>query len=438
MSIVIEILLRVAFQILEKLPEWVVGKLLSKIGQKPPSPSSPDAAGPYPPDCGNRGIDLGQERLLVSTAFGSYFAGLLEREQSYVALKGQIDCPLIEGVEKWEPIQRIFWALQHPKGPRLLIIAADGGMGKSTLAAKVVRCLFEEQAVDMILGDSAKTRRVDPVTGKLIQIKPGFYDVVSFYTRMCEQLGLPPMGDKRQALVGIKDRLFGRRAVIVVDNLETVRRGDELLHSLQALTTRDIRVIVTTRSVKGLKELTADILVVHLLPLMEVEVVRTFLEWHIRQHQDENPRLQALLGDLKDRKRLRWLIERTGGVPLLIQLVFSDVARFSWEYLEELPRLFGNELLSFLYQGRWDELGSLGAKGQMARDLLQWVATEQYKGKKVTFKRLTQWAQTQGKADLLTDSLHLLYERFLIVNHNPKHGDFALFPSLVEFIEQRT
>ena len=122
---------------------------------------------------------------------------------------------------------------------------------------------------------------------------------------------------------------------------------------------------------------------------------------------------------------------------MLIQLVFSDVARFSWEYLEELPHLFGNDLLSYLYQARWDELGSLGTEGQMARDLLRWIATEQYKGKKVTFKRLTEWAQTQGKTDLLTDSLHLLYERFLIVNHNPKHGDFALFPSLVEFIEQQ-
>ncbi|HID08250.1 MAG TPA: hypothetical protein EYP10_14010 [Armatimonadetes bacterium] len=436
MSVIVEILVRIAFQILEKLPEWVVGKLLSKIGREPP-PHPPETAGPYSPDCGNKGIDLRQERLLVSTAFGSYFAGLLEREQNYVALKGQIECPLIKGVEKWEPIQRIFWALQQPKGPRLLIIAADGGMGKSTLAAKVVRCLFEEQAVDMILGDSAKTQRVDPSTGELTRIKPAFYSVVTFYTRVCEQLGLPSVDDQKQALVAIKDRLFGRRAVIVVDNLETVRRGDELLRSLQALTTRDIRVVVTTRDVKDLRELTTDILIVHLLPIKELEVVRTFLEWHIRQHQDENPRLQALLGDLKEKKRLRWLVERTGGVPLLIQLVFSDVARFSWEYLEELPHLFGNELLSFLYQARWDELGSLGEEGQMARGLLRWIAKEQYKGKKVTFKRLTQWAQMQGKTDLLTDSLRLLYERFLIVNHNPDHGDFALFPSLVEFVEQQ-
>jgi len=437
MSIIVEILVKVAFQILEKLPEWIVGKLLGKIGREP-TPSPPlDTVGPYASSCGDEGINLGQERLMVSTAFGTYFAGLLERERSYVDLKGQIECPTLEGVEKWEPIQRLFWALQHPKGPRLLIIAAEGGMGKSTLAAKVVRCLFEEQAVDMILGDSAKMQRADPTTGKVVQVRPGFYDTASFYRRICEQLGLPPP-DGRRVLVPIKDRLFGRRGVIVVDNLETVKQGDELLHSLQTLTTRDIRAVVTAREVKGLGDLTSSSLVVHLRPLKELDVVRTFLEWHIRQHQGDNPRLQVLSNDLKDKKHIQWLVDRTGGIPLLIQLVFSDIARFSWEYLEELPRIFGDELLSFLYQERWDELGTLGAEGHLARDLLRWIAKEQYKGKKVTFEHLVQWAQIGKKTDLLTDTLRLLYERFLIVNHDPKRGDFALFPSLVEFVEQQT
>lgn len=440
-SVIVEFLIKIAFNLIAKLPEWVIDKILSKISREPP-PCPPEAVGPYSPDCGNKGIVLGHDRLLVSTAFGSYFAGLLEREQSYVALKGQIQCPLIKGLEQWEPIYRIFWALQQPKGPRLLIIAADAGMGKTTLAAKVVRCLFEEQAVDMILGDSAKTQRVDPATGELTQIKPGFDSVATFYprllTQVCEQLGLPSISDEKHALVAIKDRLFKRRAVVLVDDLDTVTRHDELLRSLQALTTRDIRAIVTTRNVEGLRELTTDILIVHLLPINELEVMHTFLEWHIQQHQSENLCLQSVRDDLKDKRRLRWLMDRTGGVPLLIQLVFSDVARFSWGYLETLPHLFGDELLSFLYQARWDELGFRGGEGQMARDLLRWIAKEQYKGKKVTFKRLTQWSEERGMTDLLTDSLRVLYERFLIINHDPEHGDFALFPSLVDFIQQQT
>lgn len=433
MPVIVEILVRVAFRILETLPEWVVGKLLNRVDKWRVEFPSPTNVQLYPSTCGDKGIDLGQQRLLVSTAFGTYFAGLLEREFGYVTLKGQIECPATRGQEALEPVERIFWALQYARGPRLIIIGAEGGMGKSTLAAKIVRCLFEEQAIDMILGDSAKTQRVDPTTGKIISLEPGYYDLATFYEKMCGQLGLPPTSTQ-QAMVAIRDRLEGRRAMIVVDNLETVARGDELLRSLHTITTRDIRAIVTTREVKGLRDLTTDTLIVHLKPLSDLAVAREFLVWHIRQHQDEHPGLRALEQDLDDDKRIRWLVERTGGIPLLIQLVFSDIARFSWDYLKKLPHVYGSELLVFLYQARWDELGTLGEEGLTAKELLQWIAGEQYRGKKVSFDRLTQWAQEGERADLLTDSLRLLYERFLIVNHDPKQGNFAVFPSLVEFL----
>lgn len=368
MTVIVEILVRVAFQILEKLPEWVVGKLLGRIDRWRVGPPSPANLRLYPPTCGDKGIDLGQQRLLVSTAFGTYFAGLLEREHGYVALKGQIECPATRGQEALEPVERIFWALQYARGPRLIIIGAEGGMGKSTLAAKIVRCLFEEQEIDMILGDSAKTQHVDPTTGKIIPLEPGYYDLATFYEKICGQLGLPPSSTK-QAIVAIRDRLEGRRVMIVVDNLETVARGDELLRSLHAITTRDIRAIVTTREVKGLRDLTTDNLIVHLEPLSDLAVMREFLVWHIRQHQDEYPGLRTLEQDLDDGKRIQRLVERTGGIPLLIQLVFSDIARFSWDYLKKLPHVYGSELLAFLYQARWDELGTLGKEGLTAKDL---------------------------------------------------------------------
>lgn len=437
MTVIIEILVRVAFQVLEKLPEWVVGKILDKIGKRKAAPPSLTNVRLYSPTCGDKGIDLAQQRLLVSLAFGTYFAGLLEREYSYVALRGQIECPAMKGQEALDPIERIFWAIHYPRGPRLLIIVAEGGMGKSTLAAKIVRCLHEEQVIDMILGDSAKTQRVEPTTGKIIPLEPGYYDLGTFYERVCGQLGLPLLNDK-QAIAAIRDRLEGRRALIVVDNLETVTKGDELLHSLQAITSGSVRAIVTSRDVKGLKGLSADSLVVHLKPLSDLAVVQEFLAWHIRQYQDEHPGLCDLERDLDDSKRIEWLVKRTGGIPLLIQLVFSDIARFSWDYLQKLPHIFGTELLVFLYQSKWDELGTLGMEGSIAIEILQWIAGEQYRGKKVTFDRLREWAQEKGRADLLAGSLRLLHERFLIVNHDPKQGNFAIFPSLVEFLQRQS
>jgi hypothetical protein len=57
-------------------------------------------------------------------------------------------------------------------------------MGKSTLAAKIVRCLYEEHVIDKILGDSAKMQRVEPITGKVIPLEPGYYDLATFYNKL--------------------------------------------------------------------------------------------------------------------------------------------------------------------------------------------------------------------------------------------------------------
>ncbi len=81
-------------------------------------------------------------------------------------------------------------------------------------------------------------------------------------------------------------------------------------------------------------------------------------------------------------------------------------------------------------------MSNLGEKGLTARKLLKWIANEQYRGKKVTLAGLRQWAEKEATSDILTNSLYLLYERFLIVNHDPKRGNFAVFPSLAEFLQQ--
>jgi hypothetical protein len=436
----VDVLVAVLLKLLESTPALLVDKLLDRIGGRKPKPAQESDVALYPPGCGDRGIDLGQQRLLISSAFGTYFAGLLERDHSYIGLKGQIQCPARPRQECLAPLQRIYWAMQYARGPQALVIAGEGGMGKSTLAAKIVRCLFSQQAVDMILGDSAKTQRVDPTSGTLTDLTPSYYDVASFYKALCGQLGLPYQpGDTgaQQTLSSIRDRLEGRRAVIVVDNLETVSGDEELLRSLHSMCTRDVRVIVTTRRTATLTDRRSSVLVVTLRPLKEFEDAYRFLRWHIRTHSNEHPRLKELEQDVEKKRRVDRLIERTGGIPLLMQLVLSDVARSSWGYIEDLPRLFGEELLSFLYASRWDELRALGKDGSVAQNLLRWAAHEQYRGREVTFNRLTEWALDSEGVQSPQPALRLLQERFLIVNYNPKRGNFALFPSLVEFLDEQ-
>ncbi len=429
----------------ESAPDSLTGGVLARfqgnVGQ-----GSPETMTLFPTICGDKGLDLAEQRLLVSAAFGTYFAGLLERDHGYIHLKGQIEVQSRPEQAGLDPLQRLYWAMQYPKGPRLIVIAAAGGMGKSTLAAKLIRCLFEEEAADMILGDSAKNQQVDPVSGAVNPLEPGYYDPASFYQQLQAQLGLPGKAESlnpRLVLRNIRDRLEGRRAVIFVDNLETVERGTALLKAVQQLATRDTRVIVTTRTVSGLSQPASDILLVRLNPLTQIDYARDFLKWHIQTHAVEHPTLSQLESDIDDEQRVQSLIDRTGGIPLLMQLVLSDVARFSWQYLEQLPHLFGLDLLNFLYRERWEELGTLGRPGQQAQQLLRFVAVEQYKGKAITFERIRRWTTESGRAvesggmPSPQPALMLLQERFLLVNHDLQQGNFAIFPSLAEFLSHQ-
>ncbi len=388
----------------------------------------------YASSCGNIPINLAQQRLLVSTSFGSYFTDLLERPNIYLDLESQIDCPSTTQLEGLQPLQRIFWLLGYAQGPRTLVIGGEGGMGKSTLTAKIMRCLYQEGAIDLILGDSAKSQHIRPTSSEVIQYQPGYYDPTSFYNRLCNQLGLPNLSGK-QALEAVKDRLLGRKAIIVVDNLETVHQEDELLSSLKKITSRDVRAIVTTRKVMGVNVLGEDLFVVQLQPLTDKRITEQFLLWHVEQYQGQHPALRDLRKDIHG--NLDWLIARTGGIPLLLQLVLSDVARSSWDYVQTLPSLFGKALLNFLYQSRWEELSQQNKAGIVAKQLLGWVAAEQYRGKEITSKEISNWAKSKGLEIHLPSALALLFERFMIVNQDASAGNYSIYPSLAEFIDNQ-
>lgn len=388
----------------------------------------------YARECGDHPIDLASQRLQVSSSFGSYFVGLLEKPNLYLDMESQIDCPISKRLEGLPALQRIFWLLEYGRGPRTLIIGGEGGMGKSTLSAKIIRCLHQEQAIDLILGDSAKGEHIDPLTKKMVKLTPEYDDPDTFYARLCNQVGLPKLTG-RQAVRAIRDRLLGRKAVIVLDNFETVKRGDEILASLKSLTSRDIRAIITTRKVQGIQSLDSERVVVQLRPLTDPTTAARFLLWHVDQHQYQHPALRHLRHDIPQYSG--WLIERTGGIPLLLQLVLSDAARFSWEYVQSLPSLFGKELLNHLYQARWKDLGELGHSGHTAKEVLRWLAREQYKGQGIPSNALHEWAAARNLTPHLSEAMSHLFEMFLIINRDSKLGNFSMYPSLTEFIERQ-
>jgi hypothetical protein len=422
-------------KLIERSPRWLT-QVLNRPYQKQELPAPVQV---FPVDCGDKGISLSQQKLLISTTFGPYFADLLQRDHAYVDIPSQIDAPSLPGQQDLAPLQRIFAAFQYPRGQRVILIAADGGMGKSTLAARIVRCLYQEQAVDMILGDSAKKKAANVLTGLVADLEPGLYNVNTLVTRLCSQLGIPSKPGKAgrtQAQRDIRDRLAGRRAVIVVDNLESIPKPEAVVDFLCALASRDVRIMLTTRSESGLTARGIDIQTVHLKPVRVESEISKFLAWHIATYTPAHPDLAKLTEDLENHKRMRLLADHTGGVPLMMQLLASDVARSSWQRVEQLPNLFGRQLLEFLYEERWNELSSHGVDGQAAMTLLAWVAREQIRQQTITLDSLVDWASLRSIANL-DSALRLLFERFLIVNNDTRKGRFVLFPSLVEFMQAK-
>lgn len=394
----------------------------------------------YPSSCGDIGINLDQQRLMVSNAFGTYFAGLLEQQQNYINLVGQIDYPGQPGQEALDPLEGVYWTLQYPKGAHVMIIAADGGMGKSTLASRIARCFYQIQALDLLLGDSAKNERFNTVSAEIIPLTPGYYDVSSFFRKIASQLGLPERDYQhttKQFVAAVQERLAGRRALIIVDNLEVIEKEDELLRILTKITSRDVRAIVTTRSLSGFSRISDNSVVIHLRPIVDLQEAIQFLEWHVDHYLAEQPSLQNLRTELTSYARINEVLKLTGGIPLLMQLIFSDVARLSWHYVSALPTMFSTELLQYLYQARWDELASLGPEGLLSQNILAWVAHEQYSGRTVTLRRMVDWSERQSTRALLSISLRQLHQRFLITNSDKVVGNFAIFPSLADFLRTK-
>lgn len=213
-----------------------------------------------------------------------------------------------------------------------------------------------------------------------------------------------------------------------------MRDRDELLRRLRPLLNRDVRAVMTARQVDALPAFTQTHMLVHLRPLVQDASLTAFLRWHVERYVAEQPLLRNALQQPPGPAEQRRLLQRTGGIPLLIQLVFSSVARLSWAYLDHLPHLYGDELLTFLYAERWQELAAAAAPGRCAQEMLYSVALAQTKGERIDLLTLQRWAERTQATTLLPAALDLLYERFLLVNSDRTSGNFALFPSLAEYV----
>lgn len=200
-------------------------------------------------------------------------------------------------------------------------------MGKTTLATKIVKCLREQEDAEFILGDSAKTEHINPTTNTIFQLDPSFSDPRSLYRRLYAQVGLPAPSARISAAkmaetLAIQLRDFS--AVIVLDNLDTVAEIDNLLATLIPLLSRRVRAIITTRELASLQQVRPQALMVYLRPLTSVETAQSFLQWHLSHYPPRGSQKAEFEQRIKDRRLVQQIIDKTGGIPLIMQLVLND------------------------------------------------------------------------------------------------------------------
>jgi hypothetical protein len=416
----------------------VAGVLAERALRRRDVDGRPPAGGRGGPSCGDAPIDLHRQRLFMTGAFGGYFAGLLESPDIYVQVPGQLACPT---AGRLDPLEWTQGTLTAPNGARVVVIAAAGGMGKSTLAARIARCLHQTEAIDLIIGDSAKRTDVDPASGQVRRVERGFADPGSLYRRLAAQTGLtgyPANVRWRTLAADLRARLAGQRALLVVDDLDGVRRHDQLLRSLAGLVGWNVRALITTRSMSALE---GHVVVLNLRPLesKDLAAARAFVGWHIDRYQAVNPALASLRESALRPDRQSSLVERTGGVPLVLQVALSTIAVERWGYLDRLPAVLPPRLLAFLYGDAWGWLEASGPAGRLAHRLLRFVAIGQESTKRISAQDLRQQAILRGEEPLFGDAMRMLAQRFLLIDREPTSalGRFALTPSLRDFVLSR-
>jgi len=271
-------------------------------------------------------------------------------------------------------IGEIMRALREPNRPRAVVIVGLGGIGKTALAREVVERCHEQECFECIVWASFKKELF--VGERITQTESTEYSfdaLSSDIVRQCastiiaqvaaepkgpmdidrmsppkETAGdtdaLPP-GPKRAT---VKELLKKTKVLIVLDNLETVPNGEELVATMFEILGQS-RLLITSRH-----QVTDDrVYNVSLRGFSEDEGV-AFLR------EEGKERGIASVADA-DRSILTNIHDVTGGAPLAMKLVVGQLSRQPMEVV--LKRLKeasfqgqAYELYRFIYRYSWEML----------------------------------------------------------------------------------
>lgn len=267
-------------------------------------------------------------------------------------IERRLEVPLVSrmfGVD--EPMQVLSKLLTSHERPWIISLEGIGGIGKTTLANALIRCLIQcNKFADFGWISARQDRfylrgRIQPVDMPAIMHEQLIERLVR---QLVDDESLPKPFSLEPALQLLHARLNQVQHVIVIDNLETVADVETLLPTLQSLANP------TKFSLTSRKSLYPDqtIYQYKISPLQEADTIKLIrFEAH---HRNSTELITATDDQLKE------IYETVGGNPLALRLVVGQTCLFDLNIvLDNLKKAHGEtveNLYEFIYRRSWERL----------------------------------------------------------------------------------
>ena len=262
-------------------------------------------------------------------------------------------------------VDLLYSQISDINGPSLLSIEGIGGIGKTTMAAELMRRAIDNDRFDDYGWVSAQTKAWHPSARLAIPEKMA-HSALDLLAALIVQLigdeALPVPFTVETAESRLRVHLSSVPHLIVVDNLETMSDLDTLLPVIRNLAD-PTRFILTSR--QSLQPI-ASVFPLRLQPLGERDSLALVRYWANRSNLSDI----AAADDVK----LRPIYETVGGNPLALRLVVGQAQYYDlYGVLDSLRTASGRtaeQIYTYIYRQAWENLDVDARKLLVATPLL--------------------------------------------------------------------
>lgn len=212
-----------------------------------------------------------------------------------------------------DDVYQIVEHLSHANRTPVVAITGLGGIGKTAVACQVVRQVQQQDRFDAIVWTSAKSEHF--AHGAVVESGRadfGFDDLLSRIGRQCGRLDIPqmPAAQRREA---VSELLQGQRVLVVIDNLETMQEGAQMVDALYRMLGRSKLLLTSRHHIEHER-----VFAFPLRRLPEQEAM-TFVR------EEGRARNVEAINQAGDRQ-VATIAQATGGAPLAMKLVVGQMA----------------------------------------------------------------------------------------------------------------